>query len=102
MIRSYIIISCLLLSISTPTSHACHSTIEQNAKHFFEENTDYEAVFKSSDSNNNKCLESNEVTQLLIKMDIPWRCRWTSQIISKIDTNNNQCIEFNEITRLIT
>ena len=69
----------LLLINSFPS---CEDVIVNSVKSYnIENDITYYELFQYIDCNNDKCIDYYELKTFMIKIEIPWRCRWPDKVI---------------------
>lgn len=94
-----------LLVITMLLSHcfpSCEETIINSVKAYkIENDLTYYELFNDIDCNDDKCIDYYEINTFMIKVGIPWRCRWPDKVIeyfSMVNEENkgtlNECIHW--------
>jgi len=61
---------------------SCENLITQASVSYKLENEfTYYELFNHIDCNHDKCIDSHELNTFMIKVGIPWRCRWPNKVI---------------------
>lgn len=58
-------------------------------------------IFREFDANNNGVLSSDELSALLVRLQISVERRYLTALLKKFDNNNNGVIEFDEFVNFI-